>query len=194
MYYVLQPMLHEDRSASRTLTFARARARTHTHARTRTHTHTYSTRTGTRWMNSFVHAYVSCKCERDPICVCLPLYLIRMYRRTHILSFDPGRGIAAKEKKRKFTCSRRLLGVLDLLAVCSTNDCAATAVEKLSVRVSSPPPPLRFLDSPPFLGRDRGLSNEESLQAAKHSRRKCREHNHLKLLRFRLTFLDETRD
>lgn len=32
----------------------------------------------------------------------------------------------------------------------------------------------------------RGLSNEQSLRATKHSRRKCREHNHLKLLHFHL--------
>lgn len=64
--------------------------------------------------------------------------------------------------------------VLDLLAVCWTNDCAATAMEKLGwkrLHSTIPTVSLGFLR----LETDRGLSNQESLRATKRCWRKSHE-------------------
>jgi len=113
------------------------------------------------------------KCERDPICV--RLCIIRVSRTYIFLRAE--RGIGAKEEKRKFACS---LGVLDLL-LCSANDCVATAVEKLfGSRIIATAVTATFSWFSSVSG-PRPRVVEESLRATKHSRRKCREHNHLEL-------------
>jgi hypothetical protein len=76
-----------------------------------------------------------------------------------------------ERERRKSVCSRYSPTVLDLLAVCWTNDCAATAAEKLGSRARLPSfahrrrTPVTPSSYP--LEQGRGLSNEESLRLAR---------------------------
>jgi len=124
---------------------------------------------------------------RESVCVRLPLYRV-LPLHIHFPSIRATRMHVEEGKEKKIRVFAPLTKGYWICWRCVEQMIAQLPPRKNlgesggSVRLSPP----RFLGSPPSLGRDRGLSNEESLRATKHSQRKCREYNHLELPCFRL--------
>jgi len=96
---MLQPIARESKCFS----YFDIRARAHTHVRmhartdTRTHARTHACREMDELVCTCIHKHCICKCERDPICVCLPLY--HSYVSAHIY-FPSTRASSEREEKK----------------------------------------------------------------------------------------------